>query len=128
MTDSEFLQAFLGGSLREFHHRDHLRLAWLRVREAGSAAEALVASDIKGFAARAGAARKYHETLTVFWVGLVRHADRAYRPASFDDLLDRCPLLLDQGAAGRHWSHDLLKSEAARAGWVEPDLLAMPAG
>ena len=125
MTDSEFLEAFAAGRLSAFHHRDHLRLAWLRVRQAGPRAEAVVARDIRAFAARSGASRKYHETLTVFWVRLVRHADAAFRPDTFDDLIVACQLLLDQGAAERHWSHELLWSDAARAAWIEPDVRAL---
>jgi hypothetical protein len=127
MTDSEFIEAFEGGRLTEFHHRDHLRLAWLRVRRAGAGAEAAVSFDIRRFAAAAGAGRKYHETLTVFWVRLVRHADAYFRPASFDELLEACPLLLDPLAPGRHWRAETLWSEVARGEWIKPDLLPVPA-
>ena len=37
LPDDEFLRAFFGLTLAnsEFHHRDHLRLAWLAVRRHG---------------------------------------------------------------------------------------------
>ena len=126
MTDDQFLSDFEAGALREFHHRDHIRLAWLRVKESGAAAEGRVAGDIQAFAARAGASRKYHETITQFWVKLVSHADEAFRPADVDELTSRCPLLLDQSALLRHWSQPALMSDTARARWLEPDLVALP--
>jgi hypothetical protein len=34
--------------------------------------------------------------------------------------------LLDKGLPYRHWQHETMGSAAARARWVEPDLLALP--
>ena len=127
MTDAEFLDAFDTGGLGAFHHRDHLRLAWLRCRQAGTieAAETRVGDDILAFARRAGAPRKYHETLTRFWVRAVAHADAVHAPASFDDLLEKHGSLLDQRLPLRHWSAEVLWSESARTTWVEPDVRAL---
>ena len=62
----------------------------------------------------------------MFWVQLLRHADARFRPTTFEALLEACPLLLDASAPSRHWRGDLLWSEAARAGWAEPDLQPIP--
>ena len=125
MTDQEFLRAFEEGRIRpsEFHHRDHLRLAWLRVRQLGLAgAAAAVPADSRAFAARHGADRLYHETLTRFWVRIVAHASSP----TFDATLEQHPLLLDKELPLRHWARETLFGPAARSGWVDPDLRPLP--
>jgi hypothetical protein len=130
VTDDEFVGAFLAGSLppTQFHHRDHLRLAWLFVRREGmQAAGDAAAAGIRRFAAHHGQAGKYHETMTRFWVRVVGHMTRA-RPDinDFETFLAAFPLLLDKGLPYRHWRRETMDGAAARAGWVEPDLLALP--
>jgi hypothetical protein len=125
MTDQEFLDAFVSGGLStaQFHHRDHLRLAWLQVDRLGlEAAAVAVAVGIRGFAASYGLAGLYHETLTRFWVRIVAHASAA----SFEETLERHPLLLDKELPLRHWRGETLFGDAARAAWVEPDLQPLP--
>ena len=76
VPDDEFLRAFFGLTLpnSEFHHRDHLRLAWLAVRRHGpDAAEEAVVGGIQRFAAHHGHITLYHDTMTRFWVRLVAH-------------------------------------------------------
>jgi hypothetical protein len=130
MSDDEFLHGFMDGSLLpgHFHHRDHLRLAWLLVRRLDvESAGAAVAAGIRRFAAGHGQAAKYHETLTQFWVRIVGHMLHE-RPdiADFDAFIAAFPQLLDKGLPQRHWQRETLGSAAARATWVEPDLLALP--
>ena len=77
MTDDDFVQAFLSGSLpnAQFHHRDHLRLAWALIRLTGEEqATTRITSGIRYFATMHGQAEKYHETMTRFWVRIVGHA------------------------------------------------------
>ena len=130
MSDDAFLQAFLDGSLPpgHFHHRDHLRLAWLLIRRFGmEPAGSIVSSGIREFAARHGQAKKYHETMTQFWVRIVGHAGHA-RPEidDFDTFVETFPLLLDTGLPFRHWQRETMGSAAAHAEWLEPDLLPLP--
>ena len=130
-SDAGFVAAFLGGRLApgSFHHRDHLRLAWWLTRQSGiDQALATIARAIRHFATAHGQADKYHETLTRFWVRIVGHAIEA-RPeiATFDAFLEAFPFLLDKDLPSRHWSRETMWSPAARAQWVAPDLLALPA-
>lgn len=131
MADDEFADAFLSGALpdEQFHHRDHLRLAWYLTRTLGpDEAARAITSGIRRFAAHYGHAAKYHETMTLFWVRLVAHLV-ACRPdlADFDTFLTAFPLLLDKDLPYRHWRRETMFSPPARAHWVEPDLLALPA-
>jgi hypothetical protein len=120
----DFFQ-LLGGA--PFRHRDHLRLAWLAVRESDRPIE-VVGDAIRRYAVEHGAAGRYHETLTAFWVRLVAHCV-AVRPEldEFDEFLDAFSFLLDKTLAERHWSRETLWSDDARARWREPDLRPLPA-
>ena len=130
MNDDDFVQAFMDGSLPpgQFHHRDHLRLAWLLIRRLDlELAGITIASGIQRFAAAHGHAEKYHETLTQFWVRIVGHMVHV-RPdiIDFETFIATFPQLLDKGLPYRHWRHETMGSATARARWVEPDLLTLP--
>jgi hypothetical protein len=117
--------ASLGGA--PFGHRDHLQLAWLAVRESPRPEE-LVRGAIQRYAAAHGAAAKYHETVTLFWVQLVRHCVAARRDIDdFEAFLAAFPLLLDKRMLTRHWNAETLFTDEARSAWVDPDLLPLPA-
>lgn len=130
MDDDAFVRAFLAGSLppTQFHHRDHLRLTWVLVRRYGaSEASATIASGIQHYAAAHGHSGLYHETLTLFWVGLVAHTIAAQPQIDdFAAFLAAFPFVLDKGLPWRHWHQDTLRDAASRTSWVEPDLLALP--
>jgi hypothetical protein len=125
VTDQDFLDAFENGRLStaDFHHRDHLRLAWVQVDKLGlEGGAAAVSAGIRGFAAAHGLDRLYHETLTRFWVRIVAHAAEP----TFEETLERHPLLLHKELPLRHRSRETLFGDAARASWVEPDLAPLP--
>jgi hypothetical protein len=130
MTDSEFVRALEACELsnESFHHREHIRLAWIYVQRFGELeARAHMREAIRKFAAFHGKSDKYHETITVAWVRLVAEAmtQRAHH-ASFEDLTLTEPHLLDKRTIERFYSVGLLASEAARTSWVEPDLKPLP--
>src|SRR5579872_4107014 len=108
--DDEFLRAFFGLTLTnsEFHHRDHIRLAWLAARRHGAeTAEKVVTAGIQRFADHHSHGPLYHDTMTRFWVRLVAHAV-SVRPEidEFDAFLAAFPLLLDKNTPLRHWSRE----------------------
>lgn len=65
MREAEFIEAFETCTLPQFHHADHVRLAWLYLRDK-SVAAALDAfcSGLQRFAAANGKPALYHETIT----------------------------------------------------------------
>lgn len=127
MTDDELYDSFTSTALPagQFHHEQHVRVAWLFVcRHGMPGALGTFSEAIKRFAAAKGAHGLYHETIT--WAFLLIIAERqARRPAStWDefaqanaDLLSWKPSVLD-----RYYSKELLKSELARRSFVMPDL------
>src|SRR5690349_24470242 len=76
-SDEKLLPAFGGLSfpVGQFHHREHIRVAWLYLKssDATRAAERM-AAGIRRFANHHGATRKYHHTQTLAWMRLVAAA------------------------------------------------------
>ena len=106
-----------------FPHASHLRTARLYLRQL-SLPEALdrYVADLRRFAAAKGAASKYHETVTVAFLLLVR-ARLADAPADeeFDTFLIRNPDLASPGCLKRFYSDAALASPTARRTFLFPD-------
>ena len=127
MTDSEMYDAFVATALPadQFHHEQHVRVAWLFVRRHGMpAALGEFSEAIKRFAVAKGAHGLYHETIT--WAYLLIISERQTRqPASTwtefalanADLLSWKPSILE-----RYYSKEFLMSDEARRSFVMPDL------
>ena len=129
-TGQEFVRMFEACELANdnFHHRDHIRLAWIYLERYGELeARGQIARAIRKFAAHHGKSDKYHETITVVWLRLVARAmARVPLDATFDQLTIAAPELLDKRTIERFYSTAVLASEAARTYWVKPDLQALP--
>jgi hypothetical protein len=129
-ADEEFLSAFEAARIanQDFHHRDHLRLAWIQVHRLGlRRASDAVAAGIRQFASHHGHGERYHETMTRFWVRVIGMGIDCHPTFAFDDLLAAEPHLLDKNLPYRHWSRGRMLSDDARRQWVEPDLRLIPA-
>src|SRR4051794_30333931 len=116
MDDAAFIEALESGTLpsHEMNHAAHLRLALIFRGEPERAREVLLR-----YIERVGAQVKYNETLTWFWLRAVNAHEGNLR-----ELLQS--QLADTNLPMRHWSPELLWSDAARSGWVEPDLRPLP--
>ncbi len=123
---SALLDRFVDTTLpaANFHHRQHVQVAWLFVQKYGMPdALAEFSAAIKRFADAKGATGLYHETIA--WAFLLLIADRqARRPAetweAFErdnqDLMTWKPSILE-----RYYSKELLGSELARSAFLMPD-------
>jgi hypothetical protein len=128
--DDAFVDAFHSGRIanQNFHHRDHLRLAWVQIRRLGlERASDAVTGGIRHFAAEHGSADRYHDTLTRFWLKVVNLGLRRHPDLTFDELLAAEPHLLDKSLPFKHWSRAMMASDSAKRQWVEPDLRPIPA-
>jgi hypothetical protein len=110
----------------EFHHRQHVEVAWLFVRRHGMpAAIAEFSSAIKRFARAKGATGLYHETIT--WAFLFVIAERQARQSAevFTDFAEANPDLLSwkPSVLDRYYSKELLASDLARQTFLMPDRL-----
>ena len=129
-TDSEFCEAFEALKIPNelFHHREHIRLAWIYYCKL-SQKEALlqVEKGIRVFAKHHGAAEKYHHTITLAWMRLVWHAARhAPNARDFQTFTAAHPELFRAERLEDYYSPAQLKSDAARRDWIEPDLRPLP--
>ena len=124
MTDAEFARAFETCELPpdNFHHRDHIRLAWIFLQRYGAEAGAQIAISIRRYAAHLGKSDKYHETVTQAWMRLVAAAGAT----SFEALTEAHPELLDKAFLNEFYSDAALQSAAAREKFVEPDRKPLP--
>jgi hypothetical protein len=85
LDDLAFIQAFETCQLSNecFHHRDHIRLAWIYLqRYPELEARHHMAQAIRRFAAHHGKSDKYHETITVAWLRLVSNGIARMPPES----------------------------------------------
>jgi hypothetical protein len=131
-AECAFMDAFRTGQLAAdaFHHRDHVRMAWLYVRVFGSAAAVgRFTDDLRGFAAAKGVPRLYHATITGAYLALIGERWQADPDASWEvfaavnaDLLRWKPSVLDA-----FYSADRLWSDRAREQFLMPDLAPPPA-
>jgi len=129
-SDDEFLRAFeeLSFPADRFHHREHIQVAWLYLKstDATRAAERM-SEGIRRFANHHGATQKYHHTLTLAWMRLVAAAlvgtPEGY---AFEKVIAAHPELEDTKLLDKYYSKEVLQTAAAREGWVEPDLQALP--
>ena len=128
-ADEAFVAAFHAHQLSNqgFHHRDHLRLAWVQIRRLGlDEASEVVTTGIRRFAAHHGGIERYNDTMTRFWLRLVNLGISRHPELTFDELLAAEPHLLDKNLPFRHWSRERMNRDDAKQRWVEPDLHPIP--
>lgn len=131
MTDDEFLASFRACTLppEQFNHAGHIRLAWIHLQRHGfGQAVDGTCSGIRAYAAHLGAADKFHATITVALMHLMRAGGGADTGMSWYQFVNaNQPLMHDARACvARHYSAQLLSSDAARAAFVAPDLAPLP--
>ncbi len=133
MEQQELFDRFVDTTLPadQFHHEQHVQVAWLFVRKHGMpGALAEFSTAIKRFADAKGATGLYHETIT--WAFLMLIAERQARhptetwhqfKAENTDLLVWKPSILE-----RYYSKELLTSELAKRTFVMPDCCGRSSG
>lgn len=112
----------------DFPHSSHLAVAvWYLRRADLSEAAAMMRSGLKRFLQHHGVEEgKYNETITIFWLRMVKHAlgeTDGSLVASTNTIVN---LLKNPGLIFEHYSREKLYSEDAKRAWTEPDLKALP--
>lgn len=108
----------------QWTHEAHLAVATACVREMPfNAAVERVRRGIQRYNASAGRTSGYHETITLFFLHRVRDTVTTLPPGStladaVDVVIRACPMTILRTA----YSTGVIESDAARTGWVEPDL------
>jgi hypothetical protein len=130
LSDDQFIAAMeqLQIANANFHHREHIHLAWAYLRNSDlSFAEGKISHCIRRFATYNRAPRKYHHTMTLVWMRIVSVAMRL-TPAicTFEEFAAAHPFLFDPRLPWTFYSAASLNSDAARTAWVNPDLHPLP--
>ena len=127
MTDEIFLTAFEDTSLPryEWTHTAHVRMGFLYLSRLPYAdAEATIVAGIQRYNAAKGNHTGYHHTITIAFARLI--ASRLTESSDWPAFVAANPDLLTFGCVQKHYSPELIKSETARATFVEPDLEPLP--
>ena len=124
MHDDEFIAQFQAGTLAEFHHQDHVKIAWLYLQRA-SVLDAIAnfTRDLKQFATAQRQPNLYHETITWGYLLLI-HERMASTPAStWEGFAAANPDLLtwERSLLKTYYRPETLQSELARRVFVFPD-------
>lgn len=126
MTEREFVEAFEACTLpaSSFHHADHVRLAFLYLREEPllPALQRYV-TNLRRFADAHGATGLYHETITYAFMFVIHERMQRGSFDDFDTFADLNPDLLTwkPSVLDRYYTPETLASERARRSFVMPD-------
>jgi hypothetical protein len=108
----------------ELGHREHVRIAWIYLREAPfEAAAQRFCTHLRRFAAALGKADRYHATITWAYLALVHERIHAGPPANdFAAFADANPDLMmrENGALTAYYDEATLASPLARQVFVLP--------
>lgn len=97
LTDHAFVEAIEACTLpgAEFTHRNHVRLAWLYLRDSGAeAAGRRIGDTILRYATSLGAAKKFDADLTLRWMRIVEEAMQRTPAEDFNTFITAHPELL----------------------------------
>lgn len=131
MTDDEFLASFRACTLPpdQFSHAGHIRLAWIHLQRSSfdDAVEATCAG-IRAYATHLGAASKFHCTITVALLHLMRAGGAADRGMGWYQFVNANQDLMHDARAcvAHHYSSGRLGADEARIAFVAPDLAPLP--
>ena len=107
-----------------FSHPDHLAVAVWYLRRDEKQALSLMRASLHRFLDHYDCRANYHETLTRFWILLVRRTLSEQAPDL--GILDATNAVVNKlnnsRIAFEFYSKELVESAAAKEGWVEPDL------
>jgi hypothetical protein len=112
----------------EFKHYQHLAVAlWYVANFSYHEAAVKVRTGIQKLAAAYGKSG-YHETITIFWLAMVRDFfERAPTSGSLAELANNLAAeYADKNLIRDYYSADVLTSDQAKAGWIAPDLKSLP--
>lgn len=110
-----------------FNHAAHLHVTWAMLRDMPALdALARFSSGLRAVAQSTGNAEKYNETLTVAWFILV--LERLDRGEDWATFAARNPDLFDVKLLAQFYAPDVLRSDAARLGFIMPQTASQGLG
>jgi hypothetical protein len=138
-VDAQFIDAFEARRwpLEAWHHRQHVRLAYLYLRtlpfdEAAKRIRDGIMAHNAAHGVPDGPTSGYHETMTIAWLRLVQTIMAEYAQGegegepSSDAFCDAHPELLEKKTLRLFYSKEHFMSALAKKSFVEPDLAPLP--
>jgi len=127
MTNQELIRQFETDTLTgEFHHADHVRLAFAYLTEF-QPLKALdkFAETLKCYAAARRKSQLYHETITHAYFFLIRERIARTGSSDWNDFARQNPDVLEwkPGILDRYYRESTLQSDLARSVFLFPDKL-----
>ncbi len=126
LSDQDLIDRFESGDVpeSEFHHADHVRLAFAYLQK-NSPLTALekFSHALKQFAASHGKTQLYNETITHAYFFLIRERMARCGTLEWEDFALRNPdlLLWKDGILDRYYHQATLRSDLARSVFIFPD-------
>jgi hypothetical protein len=120
--NADYITAFEALEVEDFHHADHVRLAWCYLRELPLlGAIDRFTTSLKRFATHHGKPELYHETIT--WAYLLVIHERMNGETSFDEFRDANADLFQwkPSVLESYYRTETLGSDRARRTFVMPD-------
>jgi len=115
--------------MQAFHHREHVRLAYIYLASNGvSAAANKIRTGLLNMLVQNGIDQsQYHETLTMAWMQEIKHyMFLSPDTPSSEAFIDQNPGLLDKEMMFFHYSREVINQDKSRAEFVSPDLQPIP--
>lgn len=128
MTDEQLVRGFEAGTLDEFPHAAHVRVAWWYLtHDSLLIAMARFRSALQRFAAAKAKPNRYHETITIALLLIIAERLEGSRELPWDAFAARNPDLLQwPSALSRFYTNDVLSSPRARDAFVLPEAAGSP--
>lgn len=128
LSDEVFEQQFADTTLAPqlFSHEAHLRLAWIHIQKYGKdQAITNVCNQIQRFDRTHGDGTMFNCTVTVAAVMAVAHFMDKVQAADFSEFITQAPRLRNnlKDLVAQHYSWNIFTDPAAKATYLEPDLL-----
>jgi hypothetical protein len=124
-TTTDLIDNFEQGKLEQFHHSDHVRMAFEYLcRYPALEALGRFSFALRRFAAAQGKPNLYHETITWAYVLIIRQRmARSANPQEWDQFAQNNPDLFvwKNGILSRYYSEEVLNSDLARKVFIFPD-------
>jgi len=128
LSDEVFEQQFADTTLAPqlFSHEAHLRLAWIHIQKYGKdQAIANVCNQIQRFDRTHGDGTMFNRTVTVAAVEAVANFMGKIEASDFTNFINQAPRLRNnlKDLVAQHYSWNIFTDPAAKADYLEPDLL-----
>ena len=110
-------------AFKKISHESHLRVAWELLRSNPDNAGQRMRNTILGLlgaVSRPGI--EYNETMTEAWMRILSLCIDRSNPKTFEEFAIDHPEVMNPALLLRYWKQETLETEAARIGWVEPDI------